>query len=225
VDTPLQRRMKIHDSPDIAYRDWLRFGELGEADRLPRQWARHYVEHSCAEVHDWLTGQGLSYLPAVNWVERGLQGNGNTLPRYHIVWGTSLRLTTRLIELMHEAGAQGRLQLLHRHEVTSLDTAAGAVCGATALNHADGSSLQLSAPVVVLAMGGINGSLDQVRAHWPPAGPCPLPCSTVRTRLPMAACTGWRPAWAGRSPMPARCGTTPPACRIRSRTSTAMACR
>ncbi len=173
VDTPLQRRMKIHDSPDIAYRDWLRFGELGEADRLPRQWARHYVEHSCAEVHDWLTGQGLSYLPAVNWVERGLQGNGNTLPRYHIVWGTSLRLTTRLIELMHEAGAQGRLQLLHRHEVTSLDTAAGAVCGATALNHADGSSLQLSAPVVVLAMGGINGSLDQVRAHWPPGRPRP----------------------------------------------------
>jgi predicted oxidoreductase len=199
VDTPLQRRMKIHDSPDIAYRDWLRFGELGEADRLPRQWARHYVEHSCADVHDWLTGQGLSFLPAVNWVERGLHGNGNTLPRYHVVWGTSKHLTDRLIELMRQAGGQGRLQLLHQHQVTALDTAAGALCGATALNHATGASVQLGAPVVVLAMGGINGSLEQVRAHWVPDRPMPSGHAQWGASLrgwPRAP--AWPPAWAGR---------------------------
>ena len=173
VDTPLQRRMKIQDSPEIAWRDWLRFGELGEADVLPRQWARHYVEHSRAEVYDWLTGQGLSYLPAVNWVERGLQGNGNTVPRYHVLWGTSQRMTMRLMALLRESGAPGRLQLLHQHEVTALDTAAGAVSGASAIDHTRGATVRLQAPVVVLAMGGVNGSLAQVRAHWPPARPMP----------------------------------------------------
>jgi len=177
VDTPVQRRMKIKDSPELAYRDWLRFGELGEADHLPRQWASHYVEHSRTEVYDWLTGHGLSFMPAVNWVERGMQGNGNTLPRYHVVWGTSQRLTTRMIGLMREAGAQGRLQLLHQHEVTALETRAGAVCGATALNHGNGATngatVRFEAPVVVLAMGGINGSLEQARANWVPGRPVP----------------------------------------------------
>jgi predicted oxidoreductase len=53
------------------------------------QWARYYVEHSRAEVYDWLLGEGVKFMPAVNWVERGLQGDGNSVPRYHIVWGTS----------------------------------------------------------------------------------------------------------------------------------------
>ena len=70
VDTPLQRRMKLKDSPEIALRDWIRFGELGEQDVLPRQWARYYVEHSRAEVYDWLIACGLKFMPAVNWVEQ-----------------------------------------------------------------------------------------------------------------------------------------------------------
>jgi len=87
IDTPLQRKMKIIDSPEIAMADWLRFGELGEDDFLPRQWAKYYVEHSRAEVHDWLLGHGLKFMPAVNWVERGMLGDGNSVPRYHVVWG------------------------------------------------------------------------------------------------------------------------------------------
>ncbi len=84
--------MKIPDTPERALRDWLRFGELAEDDELPLQWARHYVEHSRAEVYDWLLVEGLKFMPAVNWVERGLQGDGNSLPRYHIVWGTAREL-------------------------------------------------------------------------------------------------------------------------------------
>jgi predicted oxidoreductase len=74
---------------------------------LPRQWARYYVEHSRAEVYDWLIACGLKFMPAVNWVERGLQGDGNSLPRYHIVWGTSRHMTLRMIELAREAGRAG----------------------------------------------------------------------------------------------------------------------
>ena len=77
VGTPLQARMKIPDTPELALRDWIRFGELGEDDVLPRQWARYYVEHSRAQVYEWLMGKGIQFMPAVNWVERGMQGNGN----------------------------------------------------------------------------------------------------------------------------------------------------
>ncbi len=173
VDTPLQRRMKLKDSPEIALRDWLRFGELGDGDVLPRQWASYYVENSRAQVHDWLIDSGLSFMPAVNWVERGLQGNGNTLPRYHVVWGTSQRLTRRMIELMRAADKGQRLNVLHEHEVLALESTDGVVTGASALDHGTGQSVRLKADVVVLAMGGINGSLEETRANWHRTRPMP----------------------------------------------------
>jgi predicted oxidoreductase len=173
VDTPVQRRMKLRDSPSIALRDWLRFGELGAGDVLPTQWARYYVENSRTQVYDWLVDSGLSFMPAVNWVERGLQGNGNTLPRYHVVWGTSQRLTRRMIELMHQANTGNRLTVLHEHEVLALDSSNGVVTGVSALDHASGQGVQLRADVVVLAMGGINGSLEETRANWLPSRPMP----------------------------------------------------
>lgn len=173
VDTPLQRRMKLKDSPEIALRDWIRFGELGEHDVLPLQWARYYVQHSRAEVYDWLIANGLKFMPAVNWVERGMQGDGNTLPRYHVVWGTSRQLTLRMIELMQAAAPGGRLTLLSGHRVTALESAGGLVSGAVAVNEANGSEVRLSAPAVVLAMGGINGSHEETRANWVAGRPMP----------------------------------------------------
>lgn len=103
VGTPLQARMKIPDTPERALADWLRFAELGEGDVLPRQWAEHYVQHSRSEVHDWLLSAGVKFMPAVNWVERGMNGDGNSVPRYHIVWGTSRELTRRMIAALREA--------------------------------------------------------------------------------------------------------------------------
>ncbi len=173
VDTPLQRRMKLRDSPEIALADWLRFGELGEGDVLPRQWASHYVEHSREQVYEWVIASGLKFMPAVNWVERGMQGDGNSLPRYHIVWGTSRQLTRRMIELMHAAEKGGRLTLLSGHRVTGLDCEGGLVRGAMAVNEANGSEVKLRASAVVLAMGGINGSHEETRANWVPGRPMP----------------------------------------------------
>ena len=118
VGTPLQAKMKIPDTPEIALRDWLRFGELADEDDWPQRWARYYVEHSRSEVYDWLRGEGISFLPAVNWVERGRFGEGNSLPRYHVVWGTSRELTRCLIAALHRANTNQRLTLLHGHRVT-----------------------------------------------------------------------------------------------------------
>ena len=173
VDTPLQRRMKLKDSPERAFEDWVRFGELGEDEHWPRQWARHYVQHSREQVYDWVTGHGMKFMPAVNWVERGMQGNGNSLPRYHVVWGTSQYLTRRMIEALHQANTGNRLTLLHNHEVVSLESRNGTVGGAGAINHDTGQPVQLTAQTVVLAMGGINGNHEQARANWPPTRPMP----------------------------------------------------
>ena len=172
VGTPLQVRMKIPDTPEVALRDWIRFGELDHGDTWPMQWARHYVEHSRARVHDWLLGEGVRFMPAVNWVERGLYGDGNSLPRYHIVWGTSRELTRRMIAAMRVADC-GRLTLLHRHRVTQLDYRAGKMAGAMAIDEDSGAEVRIDAPVVVLAMGGINGSHAEVRANWPKDRPMP----------------------------------------------------
>ena len=173
VDTPLQRRMKLKDSPELALTDWLRFGELGEDDVLPRQWASYYVQHSREQVYDWVIDHGLKFMPAVNWVERGMQGDGNTLPRYHVVWGTSRHLTLRMIEVMQQAATGQRLTLLSRHRITALDSQNGVVTGASGINEATGQEVRFSAQAVVLAMGGINGSHGETRANWPKHRPMP----------------------------------------------------
>lgn len=173
VDTPLQRRMKLKDSPELALADWLRFGELGEDDVLPRQWAGYYVEHSREQVYDWVIDHGLKFMPAVNWVERGMHGDGNTLPRYHVVWGTSRHLTLRMIEVMQQASTGKRLNLLSRHRITALDAQNGTVTGATGINEATGQEVRFNAQAVVLAMGGINGSHEETRANWIQSRPLP----------------------------------------------------
>ncbi|MBA3058312.1 MAG: FAD-binding protein [Gammaproteobacteria bacterium] len=173
VDTPLQRRMKLKDSPELALADWLRFGELGADDVLPRQWASYYVQHSREQVYDWVIDHGLKFMPAVNWVERGMQGDGNTLPRYHVVWGTSRHLTLRMIEVMQQASTGQRLTLLSRHRITALDAQNGTVTGATGINQATGEEVRFSAQAVVLAMGGINGSHAEARANWVKSRPLP----------------------------------------------------
>ncbi|MDO8449973.1 MAG: FAD-dependent oxidoreductase [Rhodoferax sp.] len=173
VDTPLQRRMKLKDSPELALADWLRFGELGEDDVLPRQWASYYVEHSRAQVYDWVIAHGLKFMPAVSWVERGMQGDGNTLPRYHVVWGTSRQLTRRMIATLQQANTGERLNLLSRHRITALDSQNGVVTGATGINEATGQEVRFSAQAVVLAMGGINGSHAETRANWVKSRPLP----------------------------------------------------
>ena len=172
VGTPLQAKMKIPDTPERALADWLRFGELGPGDHWPRAWARYYVEHSRAQVHDWLVQEGVKFMPAVNWVERGRHGEGNSLPRYHIVWGTARELTRRMVAALRAADA-GRLTLLHGHRVTGLDHESGRIAGAVAVNETTGEEVRLHAPVVVLAMGGINGGHEEARANWPKDRPRP----------------------------------------------------
>lgn len=173
VDTPLQRRRRIQDSPERAFADWMRFGELDPQDLHAVAWARHYVERSRPDVHDWLRAHGVGFMPAVNWVERGRAGDGNSVPRYHIVWGTALALTQRMIAALREAGSEGRLVLLHRHRVLALEQAGGRMAGVQAVDEASGAPVQVAAAAVVIASGGLNGDPDALRRNWPPERPLP----------------------------------------------------
>lgn len=168
VGTPLQARAKIFDSPERALADWIRFGELSDDETWPLAWARHYVERSRPDVYDWLRRHGLTFLPAVNLVERGRHGEGNSVARYHIVWGTSRHMTLTLIAALRDAGRDGRLTLLHRHRVHALERQGSALCAALAIDETSGRETRLRAPIVVLATGGINGSHDEARRNWPP---------------------------------------------------------
>ena len=167
VGTPLQARRKIADSPERAFVDWMRFGELDPQDTHAVAWARHYAERSRPDVHDWLLAHGIRFMPAVNWVERGRDGEGNSVPRYHVVWGSSRELTRRMIAALREAGANGRLTILHGHRVTALENADGRMAGVLVMEEASGKQVHIDAPMVVLATGGINGGHAETRRNWP----------------------------------------------------------
>lgn len=177
VDTPLQKKMKINDSPQRAFDDWVSFGELTEEDTLPRQWAQHYVEHSASEVYEFVRAHGIKFMPAVNWVERGLQGNGNSLPRYHVIWGTSEFLTKRMTDTLFQLGGNKpgstRLKVFSDTKVERINTQNGKVTGVTASDNQTGSILEFNANVLVLATGGINGTASQVKKNWPKGQPMP----------------------------------------------------
>ncbi len=168
VDTPLQRRFGILDSADLAMGDWESFAEFSDSDTWPRRWAEHYVDQSTPRVYDWLTGHGLRFVPAVNWVERGLYQRGNSVPRYHVLWGTGYGLVKRLRQLLDEHLHASRLSTSFDTRVDDLVVSNGRVSGCVA-SDSSGQRAEYSGDHVVVATGGINGDLDKVREHWPHA--------------------------------------------------------
>ena len=163
--TPQQKRMGVEDSPELCLEDWIRFGELGPDERWPRAWAKCYVEESRELVYDWVQALGLKFMPAVNFVERGERIKGNSVPRYHILWGTGRELVQVLIRRLREHPNAGRLTLLHEHRATGLLTGEGAVRGCEG-SGPDGRAFSVHAERTIVATGGINGSVEQVRRHW-----------------------------------------------------------
>ncbi|MGH8249588.1 MAG: FAD-binding dehydrogenase [Steroidobacteraceae bacterium] len=166
ADSPLQRRRRIRDSAEIAWDDWLAFGELAPEDRWPRAWARSYVERCVPDVHDWLAGFGIEFMPMPMWVERGLYRPGNSVPRFHIVWGTGHALAAILKRRLLDHPRRDLLETRFGHRVDALVTANGSVSGFRGTIEADGRPFEIAAEAVVIAAGGINGNLERVRRHW-----------------------------------------------------------
>jgi predicted oxidoreductase len=184
VDSPEQRRMGIKDSHDLAWQDWL--GTAGfdrPEDEWPRRWAEAYVEFASGEKRAWLHDLGVRFFPVVGWAERGgytAQGHGNSVPRFHITWGTGPGIVEPFAQRVLEAADEGKVQLKFRHRVDDLTVTDGVVTGVSGtLLSPDGSArgvatsreplgeFALSAGAVVVTSGGIGGNFDLVRQNWP----------------------------------------------------------
>ncbi|MER5887601.1 FAD-binding dehydrogenase [Streptomyces sp. NPDC001941] len=184
VDSPEQRRMRIRDSRALALQDW--FGTAGfdrEEDHWPRKWAEAYVDFASGEKRAWLHARGVRFFPVVGWAERGgydARGHGNSVPRFHITWGTGPGLVAPFARKVREGVARGLVQLRFRHRVTglartagALDTVSGEVLEPSSVERGQASSREVTgafeyrAQAVIVTTGGIGGNHDLVRAQWP----------------------------------------------------------
>jgi hypothetical protein len=166
VGSPEQKRAGINDTVDLALRDWLAYGELGQGDVWPRRWAEAYVNGCRDEVGGWLRARGVSFFPVVNWAERGLHEPGNSVPRFHIVWGTGQGLVLALLRHLESHRNRAQLKLCFNHRVTDLVQHAGRYTGCVGVNEATGEEFTATGESVVIAAGGIAGSFEMVRRHW-----------------------------------------------------------
>jgi predicted oxidoreductase len=184
VDSPEQRRLRVRDSVDLAWQDWLGTAGFDRAeDEWPRRWARAYVEWAAGEKQAWLAAMGHSVIPIVGWAERGghhASGVGNSVPRFHVTWGTGPGVVGPFERRVRAAAESGRIELRFRHRVDALTVTGGTVDGVsgTLLEPSDvprgvASSrrgvgeFEFRAQAVIVTSGGIGGNHGLVREAWP----------------------------------------------------------
>ncbi|HXZ64049.1 MAG TPA: FAD-binding dehydrogenase [Streptosporangiaceae bacterium] len=184
VDSPEQRRMGIRDSYELALQDWL--GSAGfdrPEDHWPRRWAQAYVQFAAGEKRSWLRARGVRLFPLVGWAERGgygPAGHGNSVPRFHITWGTGPAVVAPFEDAVRAGESAGSVRVLLRHRVDELTVSGGTVDGVrgsvlapAVIARGQPSSrtvvgeFELHAQTVLVTSGGIGGNQDLVRAHWP----------------------------------------------------------
>ncbi|MHC4052084.1 FAD-binding dehydrogenase [Bradyrhizobium sp. 25ACV] len=184
VDSPEQRRLGIKDSFDLAMQDWI--GAAGfdrDEDFWPRQWAEAYVAFAAGEKRAWLRAMGHRIFPVIGWAERGgydAMGHGNSVPRFHVTWGTGPGIVEPFERRAREAMKSGRLSFRFRHRVDALsitngtvDGVSGAVLAPDTIERGKSSSrnvvgeFALKAQAVIVASGGIGGNHELVRQNWP----------------------------------------------------------
>jgi len=184
IDSPEQRRLGVHDSHDLARQDWFASAEFDrDEDEWGRQWAEAYLAFAAGEKREWLHAKGVRFFPVVGWAERGgytATGHGNSVPRFHITWGTGPGILEPFIKEVRAGVEAGLVELKFRHRVDELTVAKGAVVGASGSILADDSAdrgaasnrdvtgeFALKAGAVIVASGGIGGNHELVRAAWP----------------------------------------------------------
>ena len=184
VDSPEQRRLGVRDSVELAFQDWM--GAAGydrEEDYWGRRFAEAYLEFAAGEKRAWLASLGVRFFPVVGWAERGgglATGHGNSVPRFHIVWGTGPGLLAPFLRKVEALKAEGTLRVLLRHRVEEVLVEGGKAVGVAGVvleedpkprgaptSRKAVGGFRFLAQAVVLATGGIGANLDLVRRHWP----------------------------------------------------------
>ena len=197
VGSPEQKLMGVKDSEELAWRDWENSAQFDDSqnDYWPRRWGREYVRFAATEKRDYLKALGLNVLPTVGWAERGsgdASGHGNSVPRFHLTWGTGPEVVRVFREPIEAAEAEGKVEFRFRHQVDELIVENDAVVGVRGsvlepsdLDRGVASSrktvgeFELRARAVVVTSGGIGGNLDLVRHAWPTDQWGPVPNDMV----------------------------------------------
>lgn len=184
VDSPEQRRMGIRDSLGLAWQDWRGSAQFDRPeDAWARRWAKAYVEFAASEKRAYLRSRGVSFFPVVGWAERGgglASGHGNSVPRFHIAWGTGPAVVEAFARTVRDGVEQGLVQLAPRHRVDELIVEDGVVVGVRGTRLADDDAprgapssreavgdFELRAQAVVVTTGGIGANHELVRKLWP----------------------------------------------------------
>ena len=184
VDSPEQRRCGVRDSRDLAWQDWLGTAAFDRPeDEWPRRWAEAYVDFACGEKRAWLHGMGVRWIPTPGWAERGgydAGGHGNSVPRFHITWGTGPGVLEPFVRRVLDAQRSGLVTLAFRHRVDELVVSDGAVVGARGAvlapsdvprghgsSREEVGSFEAAAQAVIVTSGGIGANHELVRANWP----------------------------------------------------------
>ena len=181
VDSPEQRRLGVRDSHELALQDWLGTAAFDRPeDYWPRQWAHAYVDFAAGEKRSWLRARGLQIFPLVGWAERGgygAQGHGNSVPRFHITWGTGPAIVEIFARRLRD---HPKVRFAHRHQVDELIIEGDAVTGVrgtvlepsteprgVSSSRKSVGQFEFRASAVIVTSGGIGGNHDMVRANWP----------------------------------------------------------
>ncbi|MEP9381557.1 FAD-binding dehydrogenase [Nocardioides sp. KR10-350] len=187
VDSPEQRRMGIKDSVDLALQDWMGSAQFDrDEDFWPRRWAEAYVHFAAGEKRAWLRAMGHRVFPVVGWAERGdgrADGHGNSVPRFHITWGTGPGVVEPFERRVREHAATGRIAFAFRHRVDEVVVEGGAAVGVRGKvleptdpavwergqesSRVEIGDFELRGQAVIVTSGGIGGNHDLVRKAWP----------------------------------------------------------
>jgi len=184
VNSPEQRRLGVRDSQERAQQDWMvTAGFDRPEDHWPRQWAEAYIAFAAGEKRSWLRSQGMHFFPVVGWAERGGSipgGPGNSVPRFHVTWGTGPAVVAPFERRVREAAANGLVTIKFRHRVDTLTVSGGAVDGVqgavlepSAVDRGRPSSrltvgeFEFQAHAVIVTSGGLGGNQELVRKNWP----------------------------------------------------------
>ncbi|SEB51654.1 hypothetical protein SAMN05216452_1832 [Nitratireductor aquibiodomus] len=192
VDSPEQRRMRIADSRELALQDWMGSAQFDrEEDFWPRRVAEAYIDFAAGEMRPWLHAMGMRWFPVVGWAERGgslADGHGNSVPRFHITWGTGPGVVEPFARRILAHAKTGRIAMKFRHQASRLVRRKGAISGVAGeilepstveRGQKSGRDIvgdfEFTADAVIVASGGIGGNLDLVRRNWPTKrlGPAP----------------------------------------------------
>lgn len=168
--TPLQKKAGIKDSAALLFEDWMRYGAFTETNSLGAEWAKFYSEHSVSIIYDWLISKKVNFLPVVNWPERGMDIKGNSVPRWHITWGTGFDLTNKVINYLLNHPNRADLDIKFQHKVEAILIEDKKAIGVEVLDETTQEKLRFNSKNIVIASGGITGGdLKFVKKHWLPS--------------------------------------------------------